>query len=425
MKFLLCFLPVAALAFSVMDNEPSPPPLELRNQDPPPFEPEVVDEPENMDWMTMADLFEGDILLTEEQERQLNGIESEDRNIIKDTNYKWPNNEIPYIIDSNAGYSASQITTIENALATYSQRTNGCVKAVKRTNQKDYIKIINGEGCYSNVGRRGGMQELSLKQNGCIWTSTVVHEFLHAAGFWHEQSRDDRDDHVQIHLNNVKSGKEHNFNKHPLSYTQLIGDYDYASVMHYRDTAFSKNGQKTITRKDGGSTNFGNREGFTDEDVKKLMTLYQCSGEVTTAPTTAPTTASSCTNLNGNCDGWAARGYCTQKYVEYMTRECRKSCNLCTTTATTTTTASSCLNLNGNCDGWAARGYCTQKYVEYMTRECRKSCNLCTTTATTTTTATPCLNLNGNCDGWAARGYCTKNYVEYMTRQCRKSCNLC
>jgi len=392
MKFLLCFLPVA-LAFSVVHKGPSPPPPDFHNEDPPPFEPEVpeppfepevVDEPENTDWMTMAGAFEGDILLTEEQERQLNGIDSVDRNIIKDTNKKWPNNEIPYIIDSGAGYSSSQISTIENALATYSQKTNGCVKVVKRTNQRDYIKIINGEGCYSYVGRTGGEQVLSLKKNGCVWTSTVIHEFLHAAGFWHEQSRADRDNYVIIHMNNVQSGKEHNFNKHSLSYTQLIGAYDYYSVMHYNDKAFSKNGQKTITRKDGGSTNFGNRSGFSNADVQKLMTLYQCSGggsttvptTVTTRSTTVPTTvttttAGTCANIlaDSQCSSWASRNYCNEVYVEFMSYYCKKTCNRCTTAA--------CNNLNGNCDYWAGRGYCTRQFVSFMTTNCRKSCNLC------------------------------------------------
>ena len=43
----------------------------------------------------------------------------------------------------------------------------------------------------------------------CLFSryGTVQHEMLHALGFFHEQSRTDRNDFVTINLDNVEEGK--------------------------------------------------------------------------------------------------------------------------------------------------------------------------------------------------------------------------
>merc|ERR1712080_781224 len=124
-----------------------------------------------------------------------------------------------------------------------------CIRWVpKRRSHDDYVYIYRGIGCHSAVGRSGnGRQDLSLGNN-CVHLGVVVHEMMHAVGFWHEQSRPDRDKYVKIYLGNVQRGMEFNFDKKRWSevVVKRLGKYDYASVMHYPRDAFSRTGAATI-----------------------------------------------------------------------------------------------------------------------------------------------------------------------------------
>ena len=60
--------------------------------------------------------------------------------------------------------------------------------------------------CSSFIGRIRGSQELSLADS-CLVEDVIIHEFVHALGFFHEQSRPDRDDFIQVFLDRVKIGK--------------------------------------------------------------------------------------------------------------------------------------------------------------------------------------------------------------------------
>jgi len=74
----------------------------------------------------------------------------------------------------------------------------------------------------------------------------MVHELGHALGLWHEQSRPNRDAYVQINLQNVcqtccnNGGScNNNFAKHREAGEYPRNGYDFDSVMHYDQCAFS------------------------------------------------------------------------------------------------------------------------------------------------------------------------------------------
>lgn len=71
-----------------------------------------------------------------------------------------------------------------------------------------FFSPLYPKSCFSSVGNRWvGKQRLSIGTN-CDRIGTIEHEFLHALGFWHEQSRSDRDDYVQIMWDRISEGKK-------------------------------------------------------------------------------------------------------------------------------------------------------------------------------------------------------------------------
>ncbi|XP_023097627.2 meprin A subunit beta [Felis catus] len=213
------------------------------------------------------DLFEGDI--------RLDG--AQDRNSIIGEKYRWPHT-IPYVLEDSLEMNAKGV--ILNAFERYRLKT--CIDFKPWTGEANYISVFKGSGCWSSVGNMHvGKQELSIGEN-CDRIATVQHEFLHALGFWHEQSRSDRDDYVMIMWDRILSGREHNFNTYDDQESDSLNvPYDYTSVMHYSKTAFQNGTEPTIvTRISDFMDVIGQRMDFSDYDLLKLNRLYNCSSSL-------------------------------------------------------------------------------------------------------------------------------------------------
>ncbi|XP_035690043.1 bone morphogenetic protein 1-like [Branchiostoma floridae] len=170
----------------------------------------------------------------------------------------------------------TEVELIREAMEEYHLRT--CLQFVSRTNQPDYIHIKKNTGCRSYVGVQGGEQEVSFG-NGCMHKGIMMHELMHAVGFWHEHSRSDRDEWVAINWDNVQDGQEQNFIKHSQTEVDTLGaPYDYGSIMHYSASSFSKSGLPTIVARNPTDETLGQRDGFSTTDVQKINQLYSCLG---------------------------------------------------------------------------------------------------------------------------------------------------
>lgn len=60
------------------------------------------------------------------------------------------------------------------------------------------------------MGRIGGRQNVNLRANrigyGCFRLGSIMHELMHALGFYHMQSSSVRDKYVKIAWPNIKKG---------------------------------------------------------------------------------------------------------------------------------------------------------------------------------------------------------------------------
>ena len=214
--------------------------------------------------MENPDLFGGDML----------GIDFKgDRNAIPNDAQRWPGGVIYYEIDQSLSAHRDVITAAMNHIS-----SKTCIRFSPATSgTRDYIHFFLGQGCYSNVGRTGGRQMLSLG-NGCHYLRTAAHEMTHAIGFFHEQNRSDRDHYIRIHLENVQENMKSQFGLLQPSQNRLLTAFDFDGIMLYGPKAFSKNNGITMESITPGKrvADHNPNIGLSASDVYRINKLYGC-----------------------------------------------------------------------------------------------------------------------------------------------------
>lgn len=344
------------------------------------------------------------------------------RNAVRQPYLKWSNAKIPYTVSKQ--YNTFGRDRIAEALEEY--RTKTCVEFRPKTDaDTDYVHILPDDGCYSLVGKVGGKQPVSLG-DGCMSKGIIIHELMHAVGFFHEQSRADRDDYVNILWENIEIGLQDQFDKYSLNMIDYLGaKYDYSSVMHYGPSAFSKNGKPTIEPKQRG-VSIGQRIDFSPTDLYKINRLYSCPNRQTPAssqvaapdpvvltqqptpssplgivvPSPAPpngvvdnsgggngggngninigVVSNRCVDLRPDCAYLAGRGHCESIFSSaFMQVNCAQSCGRCVNGGGTAIGVS-CDDQREWCGRWAASGMCDLYiFQQYMHLNCPHSCAVC------------------------------------------------
>jgi hypothetical protein len=144
----------------------------------------------------------------------------------------WTGGVVPFEFDANV--TAAHQTVMLGCMGQISARAAVTFRA-RVGGDLFWLHIQESTGNNSAVGMVAPGQTVNIASWGT--PITIIHELYHALGFWHEQSRPDRDAYVIINNGNIQSGQSSQFLLNPVAGT--YGPYDFDSFMHYDKCAFS------------------------------------------------------------------------------------------------------------------------------------------------------------------------------------------
>ncbi len=181
---------------------------------------------------------------------------------------QWPDGLVYYDFDA----SISQLNRDRTRASMDLLEAKAGMVFSPRTNEPNYIHIIEDGGNWSYVGMVGGSQPLSMYN----WNSPFIicHELVHALGRLHQQSRSDRDNYIAVNVECIDPEKLYNYDI--CEQCPNYGEYDFESVMHYSQWGFST-GCPTMTCLPGYEKYqdvMGQRDYLSEGDIETLQFMY-------------------------------------------------------------------------------------------------------------------------------------------------------
>ncbi|XP_028405518.1 zinc metalloproteinase nas-1-like [Dendronephthya gigantea] len=271
-------------------------------------------------------IIEGDILADKNLLRIIQKKEgNRQRRAALRTAHLWDGGLIPYSIAPDVSNDFHK--AVRRAFRRLAAKT--CIRFIPRnkTTDKHFIHFRKGTRCNSGIGRKEGGQNITLSPV-CEKRNFVLHEMMHALGFLHEHSRPDRDNYVKILHWNVDEAGERNFNSYSNEDVDTLSEpYDFNSILHYDNKAFSKNGQDTIQALKDPARRFGHAKHLSNGDIRSIRKLYKC--ERRNAKSNGADQDHVCKDKITGCRAYTEQGGPCENNYEFMNLMCQQSCGFC------------------------------------------------------------------------------------------------
>lgn len=202
----------------------------------------------------------------------------------------WPGGIIPYDISKLDSHQQSMVL---RAMERWTN-TGARIRFIPRTHETEYVMFTGKTDAGNNTSQVGFKKGTRADINiTAFWWRQgewmPAHELGHVLGLFHEHSRWDRDQFITVHYENIKPGREADYDWIPKT-NWLVSStaYDYFSIMHYRvcwagrceSECKDADGSSPCSVLDPVGTNYDavigqwDKNGISAGDAEKLRLIY-------------------------------------------------------------------------------------------------------------------------------------------------------